>query len=72
MKTVSKTGTLPLAKINKQKLSETWLSSLKKLLTMEPLRDLKKSYKITEWKMNLKKHDKIIYIFPNKISELRY
>ena len=39
---------------------------------MEPLRDLKKSYKITEWKMNLKKHDKIIYIFPNKISELRY
>ena len=54
MRKLSKIGTLPVAKINKQKLSEVWLSSLKKLLTMEPLKNLKKSYKITQWKMKLK------------------
>ena len=39
---------------------------------MEPLKNLKKPYKIPEWKMKLKKHDKIIQSFPNKTSELRY
>ena len=55
MRKLSKIGTLPVAKRNKQKLSEMWLSSsLKKLLTMEPLKNIKKSYKITQWKMKLK------------------
>ena len=54
MRKLSKIGTLPVAKRNKQKLSEMWLSSLKKLLTMEPLKHIKKSYKITQWKMKLK------------------
>ena len=48
MRKLSKIGTLPVAKRNKQKLSEMWL------LTMEPLKNLKKSYKITQWKMKLK------------------
>ena len=54
MRKLNKIGTLPVAKRNKQKLSEMWLSSLKKLLTMEPLKNIKKSYKITQWKMKLK------------------
>ena len=54
MRKLSKIGTLPVAKRNKQNLSEMWLSSLKKLLTMEPLKNIKKSYKITQWKMKLK------------------
>ena len=54
MRKLSKIGTLPVAKRNKKKLSEMWLSSLKKLLTMEPLKNIKKSYKITQWKMKLK------------------
>ena len=54
MRKLSKIGTLQVAKRNKQNLSEMWLSSLKKLLTMEPLKNIKKSYKITQWKMKLK------------------